>query len=272
MSQELSKMEMNLEDIFSLNHIEDKYKEKYWTVYNYQGKPIPRVSQILTDGIYKPFLTTWAAKVGEKKMKETRDTALLIGSRVHEMIEYYLKTNKVKDVSYKTAPMYMKSIQKAFHNFQSWIEKLHKYGCKIDHVYAIEQPVSCPYYGGTVDCIAQINGANYILDWKTSKRIDYSYIIQTIAYMICINQGYVKDLPHIDGIGIVRVDKESDSYQDFFLNYFIPEQKAMIDEYIKGFGFILGSFYHKLDMEQLFYKYKKETDTRNTLERGQIDD
>ena len=53
--------------------------------------------------------------------------------------------------------------------------------------------------------------AIYIIDFKTSKQISYEYIIQTCAYMWLINNGFFPEISHIDGVGIIRVDKEDTS-------------------------------------------------------------
>ena len=76
--------------------------------------------------------------------------------------------------------------------------------------------------------------------------------------MWVVNNGYCSGLPHIDGIGIIRVDKEEKKFEDLFLNEHIPSQKEIIDQYQNGFGYLLGSFYHNINMKMLFSSYKKE--------------
>ena len=74
--------------------------------------------------------------------------------------------------------------------------------------------------------------------------------------MWTINNGYT-DLPHISGIGIIRVSKESTFFEDLFLNEFIPEQNKILNDYIRGFGALLNAYYEKINMEYQFNQYKK---------------
>lgn len=258
-----------LSDIFLLNNFDEEYRENTWDTYKFNNIPVPRVSNILKETIAKEYLVNWAAKVGYKNMEYIRNSATFIGSRVHELIEHYLTFNEDLDISYRISPRYMKKIDIAYHNFKAWLENLNKLGYKIEKIYGLEKSISCPYYGGTIDCIAQINGAVYILDWKTSKQISFEYIIQTIAYMWCINHGYVKDIHHIDGIGIVRVDKnKEDTYEDLFLNYHIPYQRDIINQYTNGFGFMLGSYYNNINMRLLFDQYQEKYSLKPVLSVG----
>lgn len=255
-----------LQDIFLLDTISDDYRFKNFDTYEFQGIPVPRVSNILKECIAKEFLISWAAKIGQQQYLIERNTATTIGSRTHEMIENFLTTGTDLNLEYKTAPNYMKSVNIAYSNFKAWIDNLESLGYKIEKIWAIEQKVTCPYYGGTIDCIMQINGAIYIVDFKTSKQISYEYIIQTCAYMWIVNNGYFSEISHIDGIGIIRIDKEKKGkFEDLFLNEHIPYQKEIINHYIAGFGSLLNAYYHNIDMKIQFSNYKKIYDFEETI-------
>lgn len=245
-----------LKDIFLLDSVEE-YRKNF-DVYNYNGLPVPRVSTILKECIAKEFLILWAAKLGKQQYAIEKNKATTIGSRVHEMVEHYLLTGTDLDISFKTAPSYMRMVNKSYNNFKNWLKYLNDNGYKIDKVIAIEIPVICPYYGGTIDMVATINGKNYIVDFKTSKSISYEYIIQTCAYMWAVNNGFCQDLPHIDGIGIIRIDKEKDKFEDLFLNENIPMQADILNQYFIGFGSLLSSYYNNINMKYLFSKYKSQ--------------
>ena len=90
-----------------------------------------------------------------------------------------------------------KSVYNCFENFKLWEKRLYNLGGKIDEIIGLEVPVTCPWYGGTIDCIARINGAVYIIDFKTSKQISAEYLLQVTAYMWIINNNYAPYLPHI---------------------------------------------------------------------------
>lgn len=253
-----------LHDIFLLDGIEE-YRKNLDT-YTFNGLPVPRVSTILKECISKEYLINWAAKIGKQQYAIERNKATTIGSRVHEMIEHYLLYHEDLDLSFKIAPSYLPSVLNAYNNFKEWVKYLNSNGYYIEKIIAIEKEISCPYYGGTIDCICQINGKIYIIDFKTSKQISYEYIIQTCAYMWMVNHGYCPDIPHIDGIGIIRIDKEKKKFEDLFLNESIPEQNNIINQFFMGFGSLLSSYYHNINMRYLFSQYKKDYNLITALE------
>ena len=258
-----------LQDIFLLDNISDEYRSKNFDTYKFNGIPIPRVSNILKECISKEFLISWAARLGTQQYMIEKNRATTIGTRVHEMIENYLLTGNDLNLSYKIVPNYIKSVNIAYNNFKLWVDNINNLGYKIEKILAIEQKVTCPYYGGTIDCIMKINGAIYIIDFKTSKQISYEYIIQTCAYMWLINNRFFPEISHIDGVGIIRVDKEKEGkFEDLFLNEHIPYQKEIIDQYIRGFGSLLNSYYNNINMKILFSNYKKSYNFEETILKG----
>lgn len=258
-----------LQDIFLLDNISDEYRSKNFDTYKFNGIPVPRVSNILKECISKEFLISWAARLGTQQYMIEKNRATTIGTRVHEMIENYLLTGNDLNLSYKIVPNYIKSVNIAYNNFKLWVDNINNLGYKIEKILATEQEVTCPYYGGTIDCIMEINGAIYIIDFKTSKQISYEYIIQTCAYMWLINNGFFPVISHIDGIGIIRVDKEKEGkFEDLFLNEHIPYQKEIIDQYIRGFGSLLNSYYNNINMKILFSNYKKSYNFEETILKG----
>lgn len=248
-----------LNDIFLLDSLSKDYRDKNFDIYNFNGTGVPRVSSILKECIAKEYLINWASKIGYKRYNILKNKATHIGTIVHEMIERFLLNgedeNYIKNIS-ATEFYYSNNILKAYENFKSWYFNLINKGYTME-VIEIEKKVTCPYYGGTIDCIAKINGKVYIIDFKTSKQISYEYIIQTCAYMWIINNGYCNDISHIDGIGIIRVDKEKTKFNDLFLNNHIPYQKEIIDQYYKGFASLLMSYYNNINMKYIFSEYNK---------------
>ena len=39
----------------------------------------------------------------------------------------------------------------------------------------MEETITCPYFGGTYDFLVEINGRNWLIDFKTSNHIGYKY-------------------------------------------------------------------------------------------------
>lgn len=258
MSDKMIFINENLNNLIDIESIEMARDRKEFSVYKYNGVSVPRVTSIIEDTFSKEYLIQYALSFGNKySYYNERDLILSVGTKVHEAIEYFLHTGKDPDLNYSRAPKQTPIVVRAYDNFKLWYENLINNGNTFE-LLDTEIPVVNPYYGGCIDCIAKINNAYYILDFKTSKKISYEYILQTCAYLWTINNGYCSNLPHIDGIGIIRVDKEKRGvYEDLFLNLFIPSQAAIINSYIQGFCSILFTYYNKIDMEYKFNKYKK---------------
>ena len=238
-----------LEDLLGIEETRN-----FWKVYNYNGKPVPRVSDIIhacfgdNDAIIK-----WASSLG-KKYHKTRSDILDTGSVVHELIEEYISTGTTIDIN-NIKIGYKKQIKTSFNNFLYWEKTM------LDHDFAfytidIERTVVCPWYGGTLDWLVELNGKVYILDFKTSRAILPDYYIQTILYKEAINN---YDNIHVDGIGIIRLDKFKYDTLDFiiindiddfeFMNHIRNDAISMIDW-----------FYHqtslKYESKEFKLKYK----------------
>ena len=255
-----------LTDIFLLDCLDESYRNKYFDYYDYKGIGVPRVTRILDQCVNKEFLIQWAAKLGKQKYFYEKNKATTIGSRTHELIEEYLTTGRFNEnIFYKIPPSLKKNVSIAFNNFKEWMDGLANNGFFISDIIAMEKVVTCPYFGGTVDCICRINGKVYLVDFKTSKKISPEYLLQVAAYTWIINSGYVENLPKIDGIGIIRVDKETKGkYEDLFLNFNIPWQFDIINKFTRAFGVLLNCYYTILSMEREFIDVKKKV--KNTVD------
>ena len=251
----------SLTDIFLLESLDEKFRDKNFDYYNYQGIGVPRATHILNQCVNKDFLIAWAAKLGYQKYFYEKNKATTIGTRVHELIEEYLTTGKFADnIFFKTPPSMKKNVSIAFDNFKEWMDAMAKKGYFISDIIAIEKQITCPYFGGTIDCICRINGRVYIIDFKTSKKISPEYLLQVAAYMWVCNSGYIENMPYINGFGIIRVDKETKhKFEDLFLDLSIPWQADIINKYISDFGVLLQSYYTILNMEKEFSSIKKSS-------------
>ena len=246
----------DISDLIESEAIENARSKDSFAIYEYNGVKVPRVTKIIDDLFSKEFLITWALSFRSKyDYLNSKRLITDVGTNVHLMIGEFLKTGEFQQADFKKAPTRAPICQLAFENFVAWFDRLRNLGNTFELI-GLELPVVNPFYGGCIDCVARINNAVYILDFKTSKKISYEYMLQVCAYMWTVNAGYT-DLPHIDGIGIIRVDKESDKFEDLFLNTFDHIQNAVINEYIRGFGALLNAYYEKINMEYTFNQYKK---------------
>lgn len=260
-----------IREIYSMDYVTEEYRKNHFKTYSFKGIPVPRVSNILSECINKEFLVKWAASIGTEEMDRIRDRATTIGSVVHEMIETHLCNPKalssLNKIKLNVAEEYKLPIITAYNNFIAWENNLHSMGYRIEEIIGVEIPVVCPYYGGTVDCIMRINGAYYIVDFKTSKSISYEYILQTIAYLWAINSGYSRKNISVDGIGIIRIDKEKENkFEDYFLNLEIPSQCRILEIFADGFFALLNSYYNLINVKGAYYDYKKQYNFEKLME------
>lgn len=252
---ELQKIE-TLDTLKSNDYLFNPELWKDDTIYNFNGNPVPRVSRIFDTCIGTKGLMNWASRVGYSKMNYIRNLATTVGSIVHSKIEEYLKSGTEKEVNYSDYNLSLdgiRHVENAFENFKLWKDNLENTGNKIDRIIGLEVPVTCPWYGGTIDCIMTINGANYVIDFKTSKQISEQYIMQVCAYTWMINNGYCNLIDRIDGVGILRFDKSTvGTFEEYFLNFHIPYQNEYLQRYTATFFSLLQSFYHLTYIRDLF--------------------
>ena len=256
-------------DILILEGIINK-REK-WDHYNFNGVPVPRVSELLKETIGKDYLLKWALRLGQEEYeRETRDT-LYTGTIVHDLIEHFLKYGTKKVIHFKSYSIRMKT-ERAYNNFVTWYRDMVSKGYKIESLYN-ELPITCPWFGGTIDCIMRITDSNglsytYIVDFKTSKQITIDYFLQTYAYkwMVDWNRQYINpNLPIIDGLGIIRIDKSADKYEGVFYNVHDEFGLNFINRLDVSLGSMINWFYHLINLRYEFSqgkKYRKEKENK----------
>lgn len=243
----------NLFDALVLEGIVNK-REK-WSTYKFGDMNVPRVSEILKECIGKDYLMKWALRLGKEAYDRESIDTLMTGTLVHEMIEHFLLYGVKKEVQFRSYKMKMKT-EKAYLNFLSWYRDMINKGYVIEPV-AIEKEIVCPWFGGTIDCIMRIYHKEFgidkifIVDFKTSKQLSIDYLLQTFAYLWAIkwNKEYIDPtLPSIDGIGIIRIDKENNRYEDLFLDYEIPEQSSILTDIDYALGAMINWYYHIINL------------------------
>lgn len=51
-----------------------------------------------------------------------------------------------------------------------------------------EKKLGCDFFCGTVDCVAELDGNLYVIDWKTTSKLMKSVSLQTAAYELLVRQ------------------------------------------------------------------------------------
>lgn len=229
--------------------------------YIYNGIRVPRVTTILEfcSG-NREYLMKWAAKLGSNYVGQKQKT-LNTGTKVHETIAEYLTSGTTYTLK-KTPPSMREEVYKSVNNFMAWYNHVTiDLGWSVE-IFASEIPLICPWFGGTADAILIINGRKFVVDFKSSKRISIEYFIQVSAYKWVIDNFYNEYAP-IDGVGILRFDKLSDTYEDIFLEMCVQEDAMFICHCQSVFGLALNMFYSMsvLNKETSIIKESKKNES-----------
>lgn len=232
-----------------------------WTVYSYNGVPVPRMTELLKECIGKEYLVAYALRC--KDYYTESNQTLYIGTLVHELIDEFLITGTVdmSKVNFMNESIFNK-VTKAYNNFVRWYNDMIAEGYTIETL-EIEKKVCTPWYAGTIDWIARItepggrNSSVLVLDFKTSTKIATDYLVQTYGYMWAVNWNILfansKDYPHIDGIGIIRVDKKSKKYETVI----IKSDNLWMNNIHNAFVSCLNWFYYQKNLAHIIKDCKE---------------
>lgn len=236
------------------------------------GTPVARTSEIL-DLIPSPYLTPWACGVAldkaydhsvrrgrkfrradvkefKKEYENVSGRACDIGTLAHAYIESFISKRirrpdfsdweKVeRDVLMDHGVDAVQTAKGCFGSFLMFDKNVSP-----NYIASEVMAVSEEYlYGGTVDCLAEVNGKLVMMDWKTSSRIYDKYDLQAAAYA---NLGVSELKFDLDEFWILRFDKENhDFYEPKYIlrrqlekDFEIFKQMAQTHRMLKQRGFI----------------------------------
>lgn len=202
---------------------------------NDNGKRLRSVTTILSSelGWNKMPLIAWYTKLamsGQDPYVELQ-TAGRIGTLTHEMVEAHILSNafgyhekKIDLDKFSTSEKAQARI--AYKSYCNWYDNCLVNGKKsIKFLETEVSLVSEKYqFGGTFDAIAEINGKNYLIDFKTSKSIYQEYVIQLAAYRQLWQEH--SDLKIHGGI-ILKLSKDEVAFE---------EKKVLIKDLNKGWS------------------------------------
>lgn len=180
--------------------------------YSYNNQYVPRVNDILSAMLHEENLMSWSNYMGlcNKNYKTIMNNASIIGEKTHKYIESIINGNII-DLSSEPYP----EVCIAVNSFTDWFNIVLGSNNKINTIYT-EKSLSCPYYGGTIDWVVEINDIPYIVDFKTSKHITYKYIIQLAAYRQLL---YLNDNREINNFIILKLSKDKiPSFEEVIIN------------------------------------------------------
>lgn len=202
---------------------------------NKAGDRIPSVTTILAQwGIKTQPLLYWAWKQGEAGIPLYEKKEAEVGTIAHMMIEADIK-GKETDLSEFSVEL-LEQANICYENFKTWKSK-HNFEPIDAEVKLISEEHQ---FGGTIDCVARIDGKLAIPDWKTGKEIYSDHILQIIAYEHLWNENF-PDHPITGGYHILRTGKEIAMFDYRWYGEFPKAWKAFLllrelydlDKYIK---------------------------------------
>lgn len=187
-----------------------------------EGNLYPSVTTVLGQ-LNKDYLNEWVAKVGEKEAEKIRDAAGKRGTRMHDLCEKYLRGQSYDLNPFETGANTL---------FKQMIPYLNKF----EVIHALETQLYSDKLkvAGTVDCIADIGGKRFIVDFKSSTgykspdQID-SYYLQVSAYsaMWYERTGQVVNNAKI----LISTEEGSVLEYDIVVNEWIKKFKELRDTY-----------------------------------------
>ena len=182
----------------------------------------------------KPQLVAWANRLGLEGIDATqyRDEAADVGTLTHAMIQSDLTGTKVNFDEF--SKLHIDLAENAFISYLEW-KKRHS----IEVVFCEKPLVSDKLrYGGTIDCLANIDGVLTLLDFKTSSAVYNEYFVQLAAYRNLLEeQGY-----QVEQSRILRIGR--DETEGF-------EERTITDtkKYLKIFKNLLEIYYLKKEVK-----------------------
>ncbi|MHA1903887.1 MAG: PD-(D/E)XK nuclease family protein [Candidatus Thorarchaeota archaeon] len=143
----------------------------------------PSVTRVLDNLPKGPQFYMWMKDVGHNASL-IAERAANEGTNVHDALERMMKGDEIN---------WMDERGKAIYNKTEWqcilkgFEFIEQYNPKPIHIEA--RVVSDKYkVGGTADLICKMGRQNWLIDWKTSKSISESYMVQLSIYAMMIEE------------------------------------------------------------------------------------
>ena len=199
--------------------------------YNADGIPVPRVTEILSSMMHSDALMYWANNLGFRGIKYAKalNDAARTGTIAHNTIENFLR-NKI-DPGDTDNP--------SFKAFLAWYQLVISHGNTFS-VIAMEQKLACQWFGGTYDLLCRINGRFFLVEFKTSNHVTEKYFLQLAAYVYMLRQIGQS----VDGVIVLQLSKETEEFNEYILDYQIPEHAAFMDQCTVTFLALVYAWYN----------------------------
>lgn len=211
--------------------------------YSFNGKPVPRVTKILSRCIHSDGLMYWANSLGFKKQsyRETLSAAAEVGTQCHNNIDAFLEngSHKEKGMNWQA--------QNAYRSFRLWYDGLVATN-RVEVIYH-EKTLTCEWFGGTLDGLYRINNKIYLIDYKTSNHITFNYCLQLAAYRYMLRE--VLGI-NIDGTVILQLCKTDEAFNEYVLNFDNINHLGFINDCERTFMSLVYAYYNLSYIEKQY--------------------
>ena len=214
------KFSHDIVDVGYTDLVTDTSATKGRTYHTPSGSTYPSITTVL--GILsEDAIRAWRDRVGQVEADKISYRASSRGTRVHTIVERYLKNQDTSD--------FLPHIRQSLENLKPILED-------IGTIFGLEVPLYSDHLGvaGRCDCIAQYNGVPSIIDFKTSRytkkkeKISH-YFAQGAAYSVMYEERTGNVAPNI--VIIMDVDHEKPVVFVEHRDNYIKLVKETIDEY-----------------------------------------
>ena len=144
--------------------------------------------------------------------KTISEHAAGIGSTVHDWISQGIKY-KMGNAKLPVMPVDDEAVN-CVEAFRDWAGGKNINWISTEQKIYYHSDVVSERFAGTVDAVAEINGKEYVIDFKTSKKIYKPYHLQVAAYAKAISRMYDSKPWGL----ILRLDKETGKFQEKVFN------------------------------------------------------
>lgn len=181
---------------------------------NSAGERVPSVTTVINQwGIKTQPLLYWAWKQGEKGIPLYEKEEANVGTLAHKMVDYEVKG---KVLALDEYPMNIREqAEVCFKNWHEWRDR-HDFKPVETEISLISEKYQ---FGGTIDCIAMIDGRLSILDVKTGKDVYEDHILQIVSYA----ELWLENFPEhklTGGFHIIRTGKEIAMFAHYWYGEF----------------------------------------------------
>jgi hypothetical protein len=186
---------------------------------NKAGQPVPGTTDIIGRYEDKWAIMRWHNQQGLAGIDTatTRNTALDIGSVVHELIERDMlgaSDREIETLMFErlAARMHIEQATASFRAYRDW-----KSQCRVRMLHQERSLVSEKYqYGGTIDLICVINNGIGLIDWKSSNGLKGPYEgqkVQLAAYSNLWNE--LNPMQELDDCHLLILSKDGAGFKHY---------------------------------------------------------